>query len=172
MPDDPDQSPQSREPAEEKIHPREWLRRLEERRAQEGSPRPTEAEAVSASAEEARRRLREEIEGLRASLAGRLETESEKPAPTGRERSEEDLLWREVEALRWRLDALDKELSRSVKRRVRKSERRLSRSIEKRVEKAIEKSRLRAEAQVRADLERMLDDLLGKLRSIGRDSAG
>ncbi len=169
VPDDYDQSPQSREPEEGKIPPREWLRRLEERRAREGPPPSSGSEGISAAAERARRQLREDIEEVRASLAGVLGGETERPtAGGGCERAEERLLWRELEALRYRMETLDKELRRAQKRRARKSERRLSRAIKKRVDEAIEESRLRAEAQIRADLERMLDDLLRELRSIGK----
>ena len=142
---------------------------MEERRAREGPPTASGSEGISAAAERARRQLREDIEEVRASLAGVLGGETERPAAGGGcERAEERLLWRELEALRYRMETLDKELRRAQKRRARKSERRLSRTIEKRVDEAIEESRLRAETQIRADLERMLDDLLRELRSIGK----
>ncbi len=176
VPDDYDQSPQGREPEERRIPPREWLRRLEERRAREGPPQSSGSEEISAAAERARRQLREDIEEVRAGLAGVLGGESgESERPTAGdwcERAEERLLWRELEALRYRMETLDKELRRAQKRRARKSERRLSRTIKERVDKAIEESRLRAEAQIRADLERMLDDLLEELRSIGGRAGG
>jgi len=105
----------------------------------------------SAAAEQARVRLHEEIERVRAGVEEMLATQG------GGD-----------EELRRELDELREETRRYVKRRVRKSERRMDKRVgklERRLDQ-VEADRRYAEWRIHTNTEAMLDGLLREVRAI------
>lgn len=125
-----------------------------------GDPsQPPGPPAISATAEQARERLHEEIERVRVGVEEML---AEQGGP-------------EDADLRRELDELRRETRRYVKRRVRKSEKRLSkqiakvddrtRALERRLDQ-VEQDRKYAEWRIHTNTEAMLDGLLREIRAI------
>lgn len=111
------------------------------------------AQDPSAAAEQARERLHEEIERVRAGVEEML---AEQEGDGGEE-------------LRRELDRIRAETRRYVKKRVRKTEQRLDKRIEKlsrRIDQ-IEQDRQYAEWRIHTNTEHMLDGLLREIRAIG-----
>lgn len=107
----------------------------------------------SAAAEQARRRLHEEIERVRAGVEEMLAEQGDA--------HEHPELRRELEEIR-------RETRRYVKRRVRKSERRVGKridAIERRIDQ-VEQERRYAEWRIHTNTEQMLDGLLREVRAI------
>jgi hypothetical protein len=107
----------------------------------------------SVAAEQARARLHEEIERVRAGVEEML---AEQEGGGG-------------EDLRRELDRIHEETRRYVKKRVRRSEKRTGERIDKlerRIDQ-IEKDRQYAEWRIHTNTEQMLDGLLREMRAIG-----
>lgn len=106
----------------------------------------------SAAAEQARARLHEEIERVRAGVEEML-AEQEGGGD---------------EALRYELDRIREETRRYVKKRVRKSERRIDKrmnALERRIDE-MEQERKYGEWRIYTNTEAMLDGLLREIRAI------
>jgi hypothetical protein len=127
---------------------------------------------ISEAAEQARERLHEEIERVRAGVEEMLDESGVAVAngsATVDPNGQSDL------ALRAELEELRLETRDYVKRRVRKSEKRTERSVlevaartdklEQRVDQ-VEADRARSEVRIHNDTEQMLDGLLQQVRSI------
>jgi hypothetical protein len=111
----------------------------------------------AAAADQARARLHEEIERVRAGVEEMLSEQEDVPG------AEE--LRRELDALR---DELHRETRDYVKRRVRKSEKRTDKRIgklERRLDE-FEQDRRHAEWRIHTNTEQMLDGLLREVRAI------
>jgi 3-methyladenine DNA glycosylase AlkC len=105
----------------------------------------------SAAAEQARRRLHEEIERVRTGVEDMLAEQDGDDA-----------------ALRKELDAIREETKRYVKKRVGKSERRTEKrlgKLERRIDQ-VEADRQHAEWRIHTNTEQMLDGLLREVRAI------
>lgn len=115
--------------------------------------------SISATAERARERLREEIERVRIGVEEMLAEQEGGGEP----------------ALRRELDAMREETRKYVKRRIRKAEERIegsvqgiderTRALERRLD-AFEQERRYAEWRIHTNTEAMLDGLLREVRSI------
>jgi chromosome segregation ATPase len=108
----------------------------------------------SAAAEQARRRLHEEIERVRSGVEEML---AEQPGA------------HDHPELRKELDEIRKETKRYVKKRVAKAERRTNKrigAIERRIDQ-VETDRQHAEWRIHTNTEKMLDGLLSEMRAIG-----
>ena len=123
-------------------------------------PGPPAPPGISAAAEQARERLHEEIDRIRAGVEEMLAEQE-----GGGEHDE----------LRRELDQIREETRRYVKKRVRKSEKRLDKRIDKLSEQtrelerrldAAEQDRKYAEWRIHTNTEAMLDGLLREVRSI------
>lgn len=121
--------------------------------------RPSGEESISAAAERARTQLHEEIERVRRGVEQMLD---EQNAPLNSD-------------LRRELDTMQEDLRRYVKTRVRKSQKRTDRrvgrledrttTLEQRLD-SMDAERRQTEWRIHTDTERMLDGLLGEVRSI------
>jgi hypothetical protein len=120
---------------------------------------PDQVLGMSAAADRARAELHEEIERVRRGVEAMLEEQSE-PLDID---------------LRRELDTIQEDIRRYVKSRVRKSEKKASRAIGKVGERTdqiearldrLEAERREAEWRIHTDTERMLDGLLGEVRTI------